>query len=142
MPPHGVFNAVLKFMKKWYFYPSILTLNLYGLVYSQEKSRNAFFSKNIPDDELKEYSEKLCSESFLAFMKMLFPRIKVNNHLKIPMLVIGGKNDKLFSHKDHEQTARKYKAELIMADNISHDMMLDLNHDKVSELMINWLHKN
>lgn len=139
VPPKGVIRVTLNFAKKWYFYPSLFGLNLYGLVNSEKKSREAFFSKELPNEELKEYTAKLCSESFLAFLNMLLPCVQINNHLKIPMLVIGGKEDHIFSEKDNISTANKYNADLIMIENIAHDMMLDINHEQVSKVIINWI---
>jgi alpha-beta hydrolase superfamily lysophospholipase len=140
-PPFGVINAVLSFMKKGYFYASLLNLNLYKLVNSEEKSSHAFFSKELPKNELKEYTEKMCSESFLAFLNMLEPRVRVKKDLNIPILVLGGENDKIFSEKDNRFTAKKYNADLIMIEDIAHDLMLDINHKKVSDAIINWIEK-
>jgi len=139
IPPYGCIQATLKFAKSSYFYTSLLGLNLYGLVDTEEKSQEAFFSEDLPDEELKEYTENLCSESFLAFLNMLVPRVSVNHNSNIPMLVIGAKQDTIFSEKDNEITARKFNADLIMLDNIAHDMMLDVNHEKTSDAIIEWL---
>ena len=142
VPPYGVIKTTLRFLRKPHAYPALLGLNLYGLVNSLDKSRDAFFSKELPSEELTEYTNKLCSESYLAFLNMLLPRIKVNHHLKIPMLVIGGKEDTIFLENEVKDTAKKYNAELKMFDNIAHDMMLDINHEKVSKEIISWIEKN
>lgn len=142
VPPYGVLKTTLKFLKKPYAYPCLLGFNLYGLVNSLEKSRDAFFSPTLPNSELEEYTNQLCSESYLAFLNMLFPRIKMNHHLKIPILVIGAKNDILFSEKEIKNTAKKYQAEFMMIDGIAHDMMLDVGQEKVSEQIIGWIEKD
>lgn len=142
LPPYGTIKTVLRFLGKSYTYPAVLGLNLYHLVNSLEKSRYAFFSEELSDEELVEYTDKLCSESYLAFLNLLLPKIKVNHHLKIPMLVIGAKEDKMVFEKEVEDTARKYNAELMMFDNIGHDMMLDVQHEKVSRAIINWIEKD
>ncbi len=139
VPPYGVIRTTLKFARKPYFYPSLLGLNLYGLVNSTTKSSSAFFSKTLPENELKEYTSKLCSESFRAFLNMLVPKYKVTANAKIPILVIGAREDTIFSVADNEKTAKKYKAELIIMEEVAHDMMLDVNHRKVAEQIIGWL---
>jgi len=63
---------------------------------------------------------------------MLTLRIKVNHHLKIPMLVIGAEHDAIFSEKENKHTAKKYNADLIMIDDIAHDMMLDQGQERAS----------
>lgn len=141
VPPYGVINTTLRFARKSYFYPSLLGLNLYGLVDSEEKSREAFFSLNIGKAELKEYSRQLCSESFRAFLNMLIPRVKVTENSKIPILVLGGKNDTIFTENDNKKTANKFEADLIMVEDIAHDMMIDINYKRVSKEILNWLNK-
>ena len=141
-PPYGVIKTTLKFSKKWFFYPSLLGLNLYGLVNSESKSRDAFFSENLPSEELTEYTNQLCSESFRAFLDMLVPRVKITEKSNIPILVVGAENDTIFSINDQKKTANRFKAELIIVKDIAHDMMLDVNHEKVSNLIIGWLDKN
>jgi len=142
VPPYGIIKTTLRFLKKAHTYPALLGLNLYGLVNSLEKSREAFFSKELSNEDLEEYTNKLCSESLKAFLQMMLPRIKYNYHHKIPILVIGAKDDKIFLEAEVKATAKKYKADLIMFDNIGHDMMLDVHHERVSNEIINWLEKN
>jgi alpha-beta hydrolase superfamily lysophospholipase len=139
VPPYGVINTTLNFAKKLYFYSALLSLDLYRLVNSEEKCRTSFFSKQIEAADLKEYTAKLCSESFKAFLGMLLPRVKVRKNLGIPILVLGAENDTIFSISDHKKTAEKYDADLFIIPNIAHDMMLDQNQEKVSAKMLAWL---
>jgi len=141
IPHYGAIKTSLRFLKKPYAYPALLGFDLYRLVNSLDKSRVAFFSKGFSKQDLIEYTDQLCSESYLAFLNMLFPRIKINYHLKIPMLVIGARDDTVFMVSEVEDTARKYNAELIIIDDIAHDMMLDTNQEKVSKEIINWIKK-
>lgn len=141
VPYYGVRKSTLRYMKKSYFYLTMLGLNMYKIVDSLEKSREAFFSKELSNEDVKEYSEKLCSESFLAYINMNFTRIKINFHTKIPMLVVGGKDDTVFLESEIEDTAIRYNAELIMFDNMAHDMMLDVHQEKVSKEIIKWIER-
>jgi len=140
-PPHGIFRTTLKFLTKPYAWWPLLTMNLYGLVDTPYKVRWAFFSNKISDEDLQRYTYKLCSESYLAFLNMLMPRIKLGHHRSIPMLVLAAELDNIFSIRDNERTAGKYDAELIIVKNIGHDMMLDNGHDGVSDIIIKWLGK-
>ncbi len=141
VPPYGVIKTTLRFLKKPHAYPALLGFNLYKLVNSLEKSKEAFFSKDISNPDLQEFTGKLCSESYLAFLNMLLPRVKINHHFDIPMLVLGAKNDTIFLEKEVRDTAKKYNADLMMFDDIAHDMMLDVNHGKVSKEIIIWIEK-
>ncbi len=140
-PYYGVIKTTLRFLKKPYAYPALLGFDLYRLVNSLEKSRDSFFSKALSTEDLKEYSNKLCSESYLVFINMLYPRVKLNHHLKVPMFVIGAKDDTIFLVDEIEDNAKRYNAELKIFDNIAHDMMLDVNQEKVSKAIINWIEK-
>jgi len=142
VPHYGVIKTTLRFLKKPHAYPALLGFNLFGLVNSLEKSRAAFYGQDLSKEDLMEYTDKLCSESILAFVNMLLPRIKMNHHLKIPMLVIGGKEDKIFLVNEVADTAKYYQAELKIFDHMAHNMMLDVNQEQVSQEIINWIEKN
>ncbi len=140
-PPTGAWLAALKFLPKPYTLPNLFILDLYGLVNNPHKVKIAFFSDSIDDEKLEEFSEMMSAESFKAFLQILFPKIKINYHTKIPMLVIAGENDKIFSVKDNKKTARKYSADFVIIPDIAHDLMLDTNHEKVEEEILSWLEK-
>lgn len=142
VPPQGVLRTTFNFLKKSYAYPSLLTMNLYRLVNSKDKAGWAFFSEDLPKSELEEYTNKLCSESYRVFIEMLFPNVKVKHHTEIPMLVIGAENDNIFTVDENKSTARKFGAELIILNDIAHDMMLDPNHKKAAKTIIDWLEKS
>ena len=55
------------------------------------------------------------------------------------MLVLGAKQDTIFLEDEVKDTAKKYKATLKIIDNIAHDMMLDINQEKVSQAIIEWI---
>lgn len=133
VPPTGVLKTTFRFLKKSYAYPSLLLFNLYGLVNSKEKSKHAFFSDNLPDDELQEYTKNMCAESYRVFLNMLVPNIRLNYHQQIPMLVLGAEKDTIFSVEENKSTAKKYKADLEIIPNIAHDMMLDVGREIVME---------
>lgn len=70
---------------------------------------------------------------------MLVPRIKLNHHTDIPMLVIGAENDSIFSVKENQTTAKKYNAHLHIVPDMAHDMMLDQHYDRAAEVVLEWL---
>ena len=122
-----------------YALPSILRLNLWGLVNSKEKSQKLFLSPDADKDVVDFCENNLCSESFKAFLNMLYPNIKINFHTKIPMLVIGAENDQIFTSKELTRTAKKYNADLKILPDMAHDMMLDTHHEKAAQEIIDWI---
>ena len=141
VPPYGVINTTIYFLKKLSSYPALLLFDLYRLVDTEEKSREAFFSESLDGQKLTLYTSKLCSESYRAFLKMLVPNIRLKHHQETPTLVIGAADDKIFSIKENEATAKKYNADLIIIEDIAHDMMLDTGQDHVASVIIDWLSK-
>jgi len=140
-PPYGVIPGLHRTLSNPSFLSSILTRDLYKLVDNEKKVSKMFFSKALPKEELKEYAGKVCSESFKAFQNLNFPGVKVNHHLKIPMLVVSAENDKMLAVWDNKATAKKYNADLILLKDIAHDVMLDVGHEKVSDAVLSWLDK-
>ncbi|MEM6800752.1 MAG: alpha/beta hydrolase [Bacteroidota bacterium] len=140
-PPAGVLTTTFRFLKKGYAYPALLLFDLYKLVNTPDKAKWAFFSDDFSKEETLEYSQKLCSESYLAFLNMLAPRVKLNYHRKIPMLLLAAENDRIFSVAEHTATAKKYGAELEVIPDIAHDLMLDKGREKVMGFMAQWIEK-
>lgn len=138
-PPHGVIRTTLTFLTKPYAWLPLVSMNLYGLVNTPQKARWAFFSDHLSDVLVQKYTDKMCSESYLAFLKMLMPSVQVNNHKDTPMLVVAGEHDRIFSIRDNERTAAEYGAELVVIKDIGHDMMLDVGWENVVETILGWL---
>ncbi len=141
VPPSGVFKTTLSLLqKKWkYSIPSLLTLNLFGIVNTKEKAIWAFYHNNINEKELKEYSSFLTGESYRAFLDMLFPSIKVKHHLNTPMLVVAAEHDNIFTLQENNKTAKKYNAEFIKKKNTGHNLMLESNFQETANDIITWL---
>ena len=57
-------------------------------------------------------------------------------------MVLGAAQDKIFTVKDNQKTAKKYQAELKIMEEIAHDMMLDTKHEEVAQVMIEWIGQN
>lgn len=139
VPPSGVFKTTLRFMPFLYFYPALFGMNLYHLVNNPSKARHAFFSDNLADELLNEYTDKLCSESFLAFLNMLFPSVKMGNHLKIRQLLLAAEKDTIFSVEQNEATAKKYNADFVLMKNMAHDIMLEPKWEEAADKINEWL---
>jgi len=56
--------------------------------------------------------------------------------------VVGAANDRVFSLKETEMTARAYGAQMKIMANISHNMMLASDRRKVADYIIGWLENN
>jgi len=120
------------------FLKANLTWDLYPIVATPELAREAFFSEDLPEDELVGFFEKLQSESYLAYLDMLFGLPKPER-VDVPMLVIGGESDKIFAPDEIRETAAAYRTEAILMPGIAHDMMLDSGWQSVADRILSWL---
>jgi len=143
VPPSGVLRITNKLLfTTTYAFPNLMMLNMWGLVNSKEKAQALFLSPDTDENVVDYCTNNLCAESFKAFLNMLYPNIKINYHTKIPMLVIGAENDKVFTTKELTNTAKKYNADLKILPDIAHDMMLDTLHEKAAQEIIDWIEES
>ena len=144
LPSSGVLKTTLKIAKKFPF-PFLnanLTFNLHKILCTPERTQWSFYEKNIDKKDLKLYFRKLQSESYLAFLQMISFNIKINFHHKIPMLVIGGEMDNIFTVKEQEKTARKFNADLKIIKSAPHNLMLSSQWQEVADEILNWINVN
>lgn len=85
------------------------------------------------------FRKKLCSESFRAYLQLLYPLGE--SDYSGEMLVMGGEEDQIFTTKEMEQTARTYGADLDIIPGVAHDMMLDPKNKEVAATILRWLEK-
>lgn len=141
IPPAGTWKASLRFV---YHYPAalmdLLGLNLYAAFY--KNARALMYSEDMDIELLEKYKEKMCAESFKAYLQTLFPGIKMRKQREIPMLVIGGGKDDIFTVKEVEETGRFYGAETFIFEDMAHNLMLEKGHEEVANYMLTWLEKS
>ncbi len=82
-------------------------------------------------------------ESYLAFLDMLalnLPRPRrVLRRNAIPMLILGGVDDRIFPPGEVRQTAKSYGQEAEIYAHMAHDMMLETGWQQVADRIISWL---
>ena len=139
VPPTGVLRTTLSILKRSYALPALLSFNMFGIVNSLAKTKWAFFSENASEEDINYCNNHLCGESYLVFVEMMMPNIKINFHTKIPLLVIAAEHDHIFTVKENKITAQKYNADFILMEDMAHDMMLDIKHKEAAEKILDWL---
>jgi len=144
IPPQGVFKLTLKIIKENFkeFLLANLTWNLYRIIGTEKLAKKWLFSSDMPDHQVSKYFKKLQSESYLAYVSgMLFPCIKHKKQARVPMLVLGGENDAIFTVGEVEATAKRYNAECKIIPGITHDMMLESKWVEAADTIFQWLEK-
>jgi pimeloyl-ACP methyl ester carboxylesterase len=120
------------------FLKANLTWDLYPIVATASLAKGAFFSEDLPDELAADYQRRLQSESYLAYLDMLF-RLPKPGRVGVPMLVMGGGNDTIFTPKEVAATAAAYQTEAVLVPGVAHDMMLDTLWRSVADRILSWL---
>lgn len=142
--PKGALPTVFRMFKSHplAFMKANFTFNSYHMIAKPNHYRDAFFSNDFPEKQLKEYHTLLKTDSFRAFMDMIFLDLpnpkKVNN---IPMLMLGGTDDVIVSSKEVKTMAKTYEAEVDIFQGMGHAMMLEKNWKQVADRIISWIDK-
>jgi len=117
---------------------SLLTSNLRHMVDTPEKVKRLFFSEDTDQSVIKECHQALGSESFLAYLGMLPPRLNIGDLNADKKLLIAAQNDALFSVWQQRITAWQYGAVFDVVPT-AHDAMLDTNWPVVTSIIDGWL---
>ncbi len=138
VPPSGAFLAALSVFRRHpvAFLKTNLTLSLYPIISTPRLARDAFFSKDLPEEKLAAYFSRMQNESYRAFLDLLaFVRPKPEL-INTPMLVLGAAEDTIFTQKEIESTARAYGAQAEIFPDMAHDMMLEPGWRQVADRII------
>lgn len=138
----GTWNMFFRMFKRhpWRYAKMHLTLDPFACIETQELAREAFFSADISPQKLNRYFALLQSDSYrVGWDTALFdiPRPKQIN--KIPMFVLGARDDKTISCAEIEETASAYNVRSELFPGMAHDMMLDKDWMKVAGRIMEWL---
>ena len=97
----------------------------------------------IPEVDRPAIHNQLIHESGKVYREMIFGSIRVDPaRVKCPMLVIGGRQDRIVSEKLVRVTAERYGAELVMLDDHAHWLLEEPNWEKIAERIGEWLDRS
>jgi pimeloyl-ACP methyl ester carboxylesterase len=142
VPPRGALGASLRTLRKhpWAFVKSNLQLSLWPIIGSPQLTRDAFFSKGMPAEQVNYYFAQMQDESYLAYLDMVFLNLPRPRRVsQTPMLVLGGTNDAIITASEARATSRAYKAEVEIFPNMAHDMMLESGWAAAADRVVSWL---
>jgi pimeloyl-ACP methyl ester carboxylesterase len=145
VPPAGVLLTTLRFLNRHpvQFLKTNLLLSLWPIVETPELAREMFFSSTMRESEVRALHERLQDESYLAYLDMmLFALPQPAAVAKLPMLVLGGREDRVFSPREVERTAKAYGADLEIFPDLAHDLMLGPGWQVVAVYLDSWLRRN
>lgn len=116
-----------------------LTLSLLPLFATPQLAREAFFSDDVPDDQMLEYWKQMQDDSFVAFLDMVALDLPRPAKVKTPVLVLGVARDNMIAPSEIEATGRAYHTQAEIIPDAAHNSMLERNWQSVAERILAWL---
>ena len=140
-PPSGMLAPALRIMRRrpLIFAKINLTLNMAPMIASPGLAREAFFSADIPEEELRTYWKLMQNESYMALLDMVGLDLPKPEKVRTPMLVMGAERDNMLKPAEIEATARAYGTRAVIVPDVAHNSMLETRWEGVASRMLEWL---
>jgi pimeloyl-ACP methyl ester carboxylesterase len=140
-PPSGMLRPALRVARRrpLVFAKINLTLSLAPMIAAPELAREAFFSADVSDDELRRYWRLMQNESYMAFLDMVALNLPRPEKVKTPVLVLGAERDNMLRPAEIEATARAYHTRAEIIPGVAHNSMLEARWETVAERILQWL---
>lgn len=116
-----------------------LTRGLYPLVATPRLVREAFFSDDVPQDQLRAHARQMQDDSYWAYLDMVALDLPKPAKVRTPMLVLGVGRDHLLTPGEIAATAHAYHTQAEMIADVAHDSMLECRWQAVAERILVWL---
>ena len=140
-PPAGLARTTLRIAgrRPLVFTKVNLTFSLAPLIATPELAREAFFSPDLPGDELHGYWQLMQDESYMALVDMVVLDRPEPARVRTPVLVLGAARDNMLSPRDIEATGRAYHTRAEIIPDVAHDSMLEPRWELVASRILRWL---
>jgi pimeloyl-ACP methyl ester carboxylesterase len=141
VPVKGVLQTALRIFGNHplTFLKANLTRSLWHIIGKPELAREAFFSMEIPPEELKDYFHLLQDESYLAFLDMMLFKLPNPKKVSTDLLILGADKDTIFYPDEVEATAAAYGQKAEFFKDMAHDMMLEPGWKSVADRILDWI---
>jgi pimeloyl-ACP methyl ester carboxylesterase len=141
--PAGLLPTAIRTARRqpWVFAKVNLTLSLKPLIATPQLVGEAFFSKDLPEEQLVEYWKQTQDDSYMAFLDMVALDLPKPEKVKTPLLVLGAARDNMIGPREIEATARSYHTHAEIIPDVPHNSMLDPRWRSVAERILTWLNQ-
>ena len=141
--PGGLLPTAIRTARRepWVFAKVNLTLSLLPFIATPQLVGDAFFSKDLPHEQLVEYWKQTQDDSFRAFLDMVALDLPKPEKVKTPMLVLGAARDNMIGPLEIEATARAYNTQAEIIPDVAHNSMLEQNWQAVAERILAWVNE-
>ncbi len=139
--PAGLLGTTLRIARRQPlgFLKANLTFSLLPVVATPQMARQAFFSKDLPDEQLQEFWKQMQDESYMALLDMIALDLPRSDKVKTPLLVLGAELDNMLKPAEIQATARAYHTQAVIIPGVAHNSMLELQWQAVAERILIWL---
>ena len=139
--PAGLLGAILRIARRRpvALAKANLTFSLLPVIATPQLAREAFFSPDFPDGELRAYWQQMQDDSYLAFVDMVLLDLPKPAKVKTPMLVLGAGRDNMLTPREIEATARAYHTRADIVPDVAHNSMLEQGWETVAERILAWV---
>jgi pimeloyl-ACP methyl ester carboxylesterase len=140
-PPRGLVGTALRIARRrlLVFAKVNLTLSLLPVIATPQLAREAFFSPDFPEDQLRACWALMQDESYMAFLDMVALDLPKPAKVKTPLLVLGVERDHMLTRAEIEATARDYHADSAIIPDVAHNSMLETRWQNVAQRILTWL---
>lgn len=142
-PPSGLIRTVsrIAWRHPWVFAKVNVTLRLLPVIGTPRLARDAFFSADLPDEELRAYWQLMQDESYMALLDMAALDLPTPEKVKTPLLVLGAARDNMLEPSEIEATARAYHTRFEIIPDVAHSSMLERRWQTVADRILVWLNE-
>jgi pimeloyl-ACP methyl ester carboxylesterase len=140
-PTAGLWRTILRIARRrpLVFAKANLTLSLLPVIATPELAREAFFSEDLPAEQLHAYWMLMQDESYRALLDMVALDLPRPAKVKTPVLVVGAARDNMLRPTEIEATARAYHARCEIIPDVAHNSMLETRWRMVADRIRLWL---
>src|SRR5512132_718052 len=102
--PAGLLPTAIRTARRqpWAFAKVNLTMSLLPLIATPQLVGEAFFSDDLPEEQLVEYWKQTQDDSFMAFLDMVVLDLPKPAKVKTPLLILGAERDNMISSREIE----------------------------------------
>jgi pimeloyl-ACP methyl ester carboxylesterase len=139
--PAGLLLTAIRIARRrpWVFAKVNLTLSLKPFIATPQLVGEAFFSNDLPEQQLLEYWRQTQDDSFMAFLDMVALDLPKPEKVKTRLLVLGAGRDNMIGPDEVEATARAYNTHSEIIPDVAHNSMLEQRWQSVADRILIWL---
>jgi alpha-beta hydrolase superfamily lysophospholipase len=139
--PDGLLGTTLRIARRHplAFAKVNVTGSLLPVIATPQLAREAFFSRDLPDEQLLVYWQQMQDESYMALLDMVALALPHPEKVTTPLLVLGAAHDNMLTPIEIAATARAYNTEAEIIPEVAHSSMLDPRWQSVAERILVWL---